>query len=415
MYVFPDSCISALTSIRTDFEEISKTSLDKASQPYAFAAFFGATDVKSRDWQTIFILDWLKIFKDDLKPIELLDSEDSIQKSINAKRVIVALRNFLEAEIEKKYILRSGSNATLMRLMDSAFQIDSKNPMDEETRACCLFAAQSFLSTTSVDTIKSKHNVVFQTSPWRKFSNHITSECRKLEETHPSSYPITSILSPALALSMGLIGNTVGFIAGDAFGKSTLFYPARYTITTALGSGILFIVGPGANMGVLLLAPSIAGKLLDRFCGLTLGGIMGVTMSTVGSGVGWAVGRSLDGVWSLFYQACCQLIGTNSELPLPPITGFTLVDPRRINNGCEITVSETPQYPEGYEAHPVTITDENGEITIRIQEEKVEPLNPDNPAYQAVIDQLKANQETKFELPDSIVDASTGLALAATL
>jgi hypothetical protein len=406
-YVLPDSFLTDLRLIRKNYERDAGIKLNEASAPYKVSIFLGATDVKARRWQIQFVENWLKIFAEDLKPLEPSSSEDSIKNHIEALRFLVAICIFIKSQIDVTYIVRKGSNATLTTLIDEALKLD-KNSLDDETRACCLFSAQLFLSQCNLEAISRKYNVKFQDSSWRKFLNFVTTECKELEEVHPASYPITSILMPALSIPMGLLGNTTGYIVGDALGKSALFLSTRYTITAAIGSGLLFLIGPGASVGILLLAPTYAGKLLDTFCGVSFAYLMGTVMGAAGASAGWVIGMSLDATWKLLYQACCVIGSACEEEPrLPPLTGFTLVDPRRIIGGCEITVTEgQPDVTPGYQQLPVFFENKNNGLSMFIDgEEVVTPTEYDNPAYKAITYQLEAIK------PDRVVDLSMDVAL----
>lgn len=342
-FVIADSFIPNVKLIPAKYEKRSNVKLN-APPPYAISTLFGAKDITTRNKQITFVLNWLQILAADLKPDLKFVNEEQAQKHFRALRVMVAIFLFTQAEIDYTYLVRSGKNAVLGQLLDETLGINSDNLLDPETRAACLITARDYINSkdcfVNANSLLQKKIAITQ---WNKLSQYLSSECNSLDKKLVNHYPITSILVPLCALPLQAAGYTTGYIFGDMLGKSTKLIPAKYAVSAAIGSGLLFVIGPTASVGVMLLAPTYAGKLVDMFCGVSMAYLLGATMSMVGTAVGLSLGMTLDLSAKILYKGCSLIYEAyNGEAKLPKLTGFMLVNGHRVIEGIEIQLVEQP-------------------------------------------------------------------------
>lgn len=409
-----DSFLSKLETLQKDYEERTQVSLDTTPQPAAISLFFGKKDINTRLKQISFIKNWLTILAKELKPDLKFTSEQEVQAHILSLRVLVAVTLYLRAQIAESYIMRSSNYAVLKQLLDEALCLSNKNIIDEETYACSILAAQRLLYTHNLQTINSqlskenpldKHAYISERE-WRNFTIYINNESNQLEKTWRKEYPITSFMMPLFAIPMQAAGNSMGWLLGDLTAKSYSLLPARHAVTALFGSGLILIMGAPASTGIMLLAPTYAGRLFDTFFGVSLAYVLGSIMRLLGNGIGWGVGMTLDISLKLLCSACSVMMSSLSHQKQFALTGFNLANGHRIIDGIKLNVvelAELEKLSKDYEAHPIAFHNGEDGFTVKIGDDeakiKWQPLN-DEPAFlQELKVKLLEKQTLEIEAP----------------
>ncbi|STX28644.1 Dot/Icm secretion system substrate [Legionella beliardensis] len=407
--ILADSFLKKLLTLRSDYESRTKLNLETSPEPYTVSLFFGKKDIKTRLKQISFIENWLIILSSQLKPNLDFTCEEEIQAHLMGLRMLVATAFYIRNQIDDTYTIRSGINATLGLLLEEALLLCSSNLVDEETYACCLLATQRYLRDNQLQTINSilskrnnnAKNAYISEIEWNKFTIFINQQCNNLDKKWHKDYPITAIMMPLFALPMAAAGTSIGWLVGDLTAKSYSLLPARHAVTALFGSGLILLMGSTSSMGIMLLAPTYAGKLFDTFFGVSFAYVLGSVMRLLGTGVGWGVGMTLDLTWKLLCNACSLLTKAMiSQAKLPPITGFNLVNGHRVVNGIELAVMDLIEIEKiksnNYEAHPITLNMAEDGFLIKIGDEEAKikwQVSEKDPVYlQELMTKLKASE-----------------------
>ena len=346
-YIIPDSFLKKLYNLRKKYETRANTKLDESLQPCAVSIYFGAKDHKSRNRQINFIENCLLLLKNDLKPDLVFASEDEIQHHLKALRILITVCLYVLSDIGSKYTVQKGDKTILSQLLHEAMQDLPDNLLDKSTRSLCLLETKEFFTpyTTAISTNRTFHTK-FKEIEWPVFTEFLKTECSLLNE-FVENFPVTSIMMPLFSNQFRIAGYSTGYVIGDMLGKSTTMLDARYKLTAAIGSGLYFVLRTSSPMGgVMLVAPTLAGKLLDTYCGVSMAWLFGSAMSIAGKGVGFGVGMTLDLAWKLLFNATSLISSAfQSGSRTPKITGFTLHDPHRIVDGIELKLTEEELQP----------------------------------------------------------------------
>ncbi|KTC84053.1 hypothetical protein [Legionella brunensis] len=421
LFVLSDGFIINLSNLRLDYQKRTGVTLDESQQPYAISLFFGAKDIKARNKQISFIEKWLAAFQKDLhieNPLtpeevqklfqKMLSAEktttedtqaivkyesssspitaEAIENQITALRVLITTCLYVKSQIDSTYTVRSGSSAILEQLMNEAMGATSTNYIDEETKACCLLATKRFLSEKGrFEAINASLKSRFTEKQWADFSNFVTHECDALKGKYKTNYPVTSVMMPLMGKPLEFAGYTTGFILGEMVGKSTKLLRTRHALTAAIGSGLMLIMGPSASVGVMLLAPTYAGRILDTFCGVTLAWILGAAGNIAGQGLGLGVGLSVDLSWKIMYNSFTLLSRLYSgRNHLEKLNGISLISGHRIVDGAELKIVDmenlAKELPQDYQLCPVTfdIGEDALKVTVNEQQTAIIPWSKDN-------------------------------------
>ncbi|QRN04219.1 hypothetical protein GH742_10230 [Legionella sp. MW5194] len=344
-YCLDDEFLKILLEIREKYKKIKNIDFDKTPQPYAISCFFGATDVSARDKQTRLILKMLDALKEDLlKPDELekekflLVKPEAIEKHVNALRILVALVFYIKSQVDQNYFVRSSSSATLIELLDNALKLRQIS-IDEETRTTVLHSAQKFLKDDKkLDEINGRIKSKISDSEWRDFSRFINRQCEKMNAKPKTALPVTSVLVPALAWPMEMTGYTTGYILGNVIAKSTESQPIRAFVTTSLSAMLYFVTGSSGTLGIMLVAPTYAGKLVETFSGVSCAWMLGNTMKYAGKGMGYVIGVPIDLGCKAAYQGVISLSSILHGKKAHHLTGFNLVTGQRVIEGTEVNL-----------------------------------------------------------------------------
>lgn len=369
-FVLPEQhFIIKLLNLRSDYEAREGIILSKASQPYAVSRFFGATDVEARERQICFIEKMLIALAKDLNPHEKGFNK---QKYLTALQVLVTQCFYTKSQIHRDYT-HPYSSSTLSQLIDEAMTLTALNAVDPETQACCLLTSEhlqkSELCLESLNACLKKQITALE---WRDFSNFVSTECGLLDEKYVVNYPITSIMMPLVAVPSKLAGYTVGWVFGNWFGKSASLLSTHTAVAMTLGSGLVFLFGPSAALGAILITPALAGQLIETYCGISLSIIMGETMNLVGNGVGFTVGMPLDLAVQLLGKTCSTITNFYQDSSTyPPLTGISLTDGVSIIDGRPIEFDHINQLTEelhkNLKSVPIIVAIEENQLIVKYE------------------------------------------------
>lgn len=339
-FILPDDFVQKLKTLRYRYEiKNNIKDMSQAQQPNHISCFFGAKDVKTRHRQIDFVEKILNHLEQKLEEIDYRQPEQLeryIEEYIKNMRILLAVVLFVKNQINKPYWPKIGD---VSQFLKDALQESPKNILDKETKAAAFLEAKQFIQTNPFDFSFKKKNEDPMKEIWEEFKNFIKKSRQKSKQG--TQYPIAKLLIPVFKTPMELTGYTSGIIVGEVISKSTRLMGTRYSLTAAIGSGVCLVMGGGAKAGVILLAPTIAGKILDTFCGISLAWLLGKTFALMGTGIGLGIGMSLDLGW-LFLSKGCQYLSKifleNNNVPA--ITGFSLIDGSRFINGLACQISE---------------------------------------------------------------------------
>ncbi|WP_419420893.1 hypothetical protein ACNVED_06230 [Legionella sp. D16C41] len=412
--VLTDSFLKKLQTLRTDYENRTKLNLESSPHPYKVSLFFGKKDIKTRLKQITFIENWLTLLNDKLKPNLDFHTAEELQEHLLALRILVAVTFYIRNQIDETYTIRSGSSAILVQLLDEALSLNKNNLVDDESYACSLLAAQNFIFTTPLNKVNSLLSATVSNTKshyindleWNKFNLFINKECNRPDRNWRKQYPITAVTMPLFGLPLQAAGTSVGWLLGDLTSKSYSLLPMRQAFTAVFASGLVLLLGSTSSMGILLIAPTYAGKLLDTFFGVSFAYLLGSAMRLLGNGIGWGIGMSLDVSWKLLSSACTLIAtaysGKTNTLP----TGFTLTNGHRVLNGNELKVMELPEFEKitaaDYEKKPIIISNTEEGFIIKIGDEEAKikwavPSEQELPHLQELMNKLKEKQTVTIE------------------
>ncbi|KTD25710.1 Dot/Icm secretion system substrate [Legionella lansingensis] len=444
-FVLSDKFLPRMASLRSDYQNEAKVILEGTQGPNRLSLFLGAKDTKTRDKQIAFIEKWLAALDNDLHPERLFLQEalpgsekdtlvtsnpedtqapsssipkepfllhipaEAMENQITALRVLVTASLYLKSQIDStysNYSVRSGEYSILEQLLNKAMGLSSTNPMDEETRACCLLAAKRYLTEKGrFETINAVLRPRFTESQWNDFLVWVINQCDGLHPKYKTNYPVTRVMMPLFGKPLELAGYTTGFLLGEMVGKSTKLLKGRIALTGVISSGLMFFMGPTASVGVMLLAPTYAGKILDAYCGVTLAWVLGTVGNMAGQGIGLGVGLSLDLSWKLIYKTC-KVIGRlySSHESMEKLTGICLTDGARMLNGHKLEIVEVDSSAFAKENCIVKVEADDSALKITLNDEQaIIPWQDGQPAYLEALKKLllaKANEGKIQLLPD---------------
>ncbi|ASQ45530.1 hypothetical protein [Legionella clemsonensis] len=435
LFVLSDEFITKLQTIRINYQERANVTLDESKQPYRISRFFGAKDIKARNKQISLIEKWLEALKGDLltdkitpeKLQHFIKSElskdemepgDTINKTLEespsvkelvakyhtALCVLVTVCLSVKAQIDETYAVCSGENAVLEQLMYEAMGITSTNYLDEETKACCLLATKRYLLERGrFEAINAQLSQKFTEKQWDDFLHFVTKSCNALHEKYLTNFPITKVMMPLMGKPLEFTGYTMGFLLGKMVGESSKLLPVHYKLTAVLGSGLVLLMGPSAGVGVSLLVPTYAGRILNTYCGVSLAWILGTAGNIAGQGLGLVTGLSADLGWKLVYKTGILLAQLYSGRSNPEhLNGILLANGHRVINGVELKFVDSStlsaQMPPNYQLCPVEFDIHEGalKVTVNGEQTAVVPLDEEKkPLYLEELKNLFAIQAEK--------------------
>lgn len=144
-------------------------------------------------------------------------------------------------------------------------------------------------------------------------------------------------MMPLVAKPCETAGYALGWVFGNWLGKSAALLSTHTAITVTLGSGLILLLGPSATLGALLITPTLAGQILETYCGISLAFIMGKSMNLVGNSVGFTVGMSLDLSMQLLWKICSVIANHfQDQSPYSKLTGIDLTDGIAVISGIPL-------------------------------------------------------------------------------
>ncbi|WED43911.1 hypothetical protein [Legionella cardiaca] len=295
----------------------------------------------------------------------------AIENQVTALRVLATVCMYIKSEIDSTYSVRSGSSAILEQLINEAMGITSSNIIDQETRACCLLATQRYLKERGrFEAINAQLQTRFTEKQWHDFLSFVDKECAGLSKKYKTQFPVKDIMMPLMGKPLELAGYTSGFILGEMVSKSTKLLKTQHALTAAIGSGLVLCLGPSASIGVILLAPTYASRILDTFCGVTLAWALGTAGNIVGQGLGFGVGVSVDLSWKLMYHSVTLLASLYAKTrPEEKLTGICLINGHRIVDGIELKVVDLESLPPECQLCPITFEVDEKELKVTVNED----------------------------------------------
>lgn len=344
-YVAPDDFPKKLSKIRRAYEKETKKKLHTDVQPSALALFFGAKDLFKTDKCIQFLEHGVLSQKPRLKLNRQFLNQKEFYNHVLAVRFLLAASVFVLAKIDSgNRVLPSYS---VLRYLLVKAMATTDNPINPETRDCSLRSTSQFMQTrlepsgVFSDSEWLQVQLMYDSPMWAEFTRFIASECHLLEAKHAEPYPVTAITMPAFANFFEQIGKRSGDLISDWFRKSERGRALSYSITLGVNAGLYFVIRPlGLNNGLLLFAPSLAGILTDSFCTVSMAYLVGKIMRMLGGTSGFALGMTLDLSWNVIGNACLLIKGIyQSRSRCNDVTGFTLTDGQRVEDGFDITVS----------------------------------------------------------------------------
>lgn len=385
-FTLSDEFLGKLKTLRHDYEQ--RTGVDlKGSQPFLISCYLGAKDLKTRNKQITFIEQWLEALQEDLNHSCVILSEKSksaksqeitltthmptakdIETQMTALRVLFMADLYIKSQIKSKYKVRSGNSAILIQLLNEAAGVTASNTIDHDTRACCIQATQHYLTEKGrLEEINSKLKTKFSPHNWNNFLDYIDHEASKLDEADKTHYPATALMMPLMGLPLQLAGYTTGYIVGEMIAKSTEMLKTKQALTVALGSGLFLVFGPSAQLGIMMLVPTYAERIVNTFCGVSTAWLFGAAGHLVGNGLGLGVGLSVDLSWKLMYYSFTLLAGLYTKSKNQTnINGISLINGHRVENGVELNYIDLNKLPPNYKFFPVDFTVKSDELVISI-------------------------------------------------
>jgi hypothetical protein len=435
LFILSNDFLNKLQSIRADYEREAKVELETEQTVNRFSLFLGTKDIKARNKQITFIEAWLKVLESDLHPERMLQNaliqnaadttneernfgpeEDeayseavmiqAIETQVAALRLLVAVCLYLKSQIDS-------THSVLEQLINKALGLSSVNCMDEETRACCLLTARQYWTfkeqSEEANTLLEQK---FPESQWNKFLTFIEAQCNDLPKNYPTNYPVMHTMRPFLGKSLELAGYTVGFVLGKAVGAPAKFINGKKALATALSTGLIYVIGPSATMGVMLFAPSYAGRFLDSFSGITLAWALGQAGSIAGQGIGMGLGLSLDLSRELINKSCqaiCNIYSQGEEAN--KLSGICLINGHSFVEGVELKIIHPSRISNFEEENFVHMTIDNNILKINYNGQDISYSEEEQPPYiQELRKIISGDNELKPEantLPSETQELST--------
>lgn len=179
---------------------------------------------------------------------------------------------------------------------------------------------------------------------WNEFKEFVKTELKPAKKS--TLYPITSYTRPIFGSIFGYAGASIGLNAGNTISNSTKLNTTRYYLTAGI-SGVILTVGGAGTMGVSIIAPVIATKLVESFCQVSLGHIAAVSFKYVGEGVGITVGLPLDIAWKLTKKSYGVIKDwATHKQDVEGLTGIRIADGMPVVAGIVIRVSQESNAPD---------------------------------------------------------------------
>ncbi len=318
--------------LRTKYEAIRHVNLEATPSKFGMPTLFGGTDIKSRRAQIAF-LEKMKMALE-----KFLSDEKNIvpwQANLMAVKIMIAACLSVQEKIG-----RSKESSALYRLINEYLGVTPANFMDEEDKKNFIITAWKLVQPAdSLDKINwylRDSSLSFAEEEWREFSEFLDSKRQKYLIKKTDQYPITALSQPLFQEAFAYGGATMGWVVAEVLSSSAVAVIPRIQLTTFVGGALLF-VGSAGNATIGLLAPTIATRLINSFCSVSLATMSGKAMGYVGYGAGTIIGYPFDLTFNLLKSAGSLLLSCVSKTPdMAAIDGIRIIDGTPIINGQPI-------------------------------------------------------------------------------
>lgn len=265
----------------------------------------------------------------------LLDEKNIMpwQANLMAIKIMIAACLCVQEEIG-----RSKESSVLYRLINEYLGVTPANFIDDEDKKTFFVTAWKLVQPAdSLDKINwylRESSLSFSEEEWSEFSEFLNVKMQKyLIKKTDKQYPITSLSQPLFQEAFAYGGATVGWVVAEVLSSSAAAVTPRIQLTSFVGSALLF-VGPAGAATIGFLAPTIATRLLNSFCSVSLATMSGKAMGYVGYGAGTVIGYPFDLTFNLLKSAGSLLLSCVSQTPDPAaIAGIRVADGTPIING----------------------------------------------------------------------------------
>lgn len=375
-FILAPGNIAKFAHLRQKYEEEKHVVLDVEPSRLGVPTFFGGTDVVRRNKQVAFLEKMYAILKMHLLKEEHITTDLERQLYVIASRAMIAACLYVQIQIGN-----SKRNSALYRIIEDSLGINAENFLDDEDKeACFLTAKRLFLSTDNSFEVANILLIKEELQPfsereWDKFSKFLVEICpKKADHNQYTNFPVISITQPLFGTAFSYVGATVGVVLAEGISNSTSAIGPRVQLTALIGSTLL-ILSPAGTTGAALFAPMIATKLLNSFCTISIGHVMGTAAKFLGQGVGISVGLPFDLAYNILWSVCSVISHRYSkESQYAAIDGIRLFDGTMIIAGIPLQLISDHEMPAGYTKKVLQITDQ-GEIHI----DGEEIINPHAP------------------------------------
>lgn len=390
-FILIPGVLEGFTNIRAEYETLRKIKLDETPSMLGMPTMFGGTDVKNRRKQISF-LEKMKLlldkflhdeneFRSDLDKFStnmekinnlVIDSSDKLKSLLEAKwranlmasRILIAAVLFIQDQIGS-----SKENSVLYCLANKHLGVTNENYLDDEDKEICYRTAAELVNSIDAFThVNNELSVVaeksFTKEEWDLFVSFIKKQELKRTTTKPveNNYPVTTFIQPVFETAFSYVGSTIGWVVAEAVSNSSVAITPRLQVTSLVSTAVIGI-GTAGPAGVALLAPTIAAKLINSFCTISLASITGTAMGYVGKGTGVLVGLPFDLVYNLLFAAGSLIAKYATGTPNPStIDGIRIADGVLVikNNPIQFKLIPGHMLPD-MKGKRLQIT-ENGEI-----------------------------------------------------
>jgi hypothetical protein len=294
------------------------------------------TAVKTREAQISFLEKMHEILKANLLPEEEIQTPEQWQANLTASRVMLAACLYVQSQVRYPQ-----KNSVLYCLINETLGVSKQNNLDTEDKELCNLVANRLVNSSQINlddanlALRKAKMSVFTELEWKAFSDFLKSACSATKEKNPyTQFPFTSIAQPLIGTAFSYTGASIGHLMGRTISNSTKGMETRYKLTTFVG-GSLLVLGPVGPTSFAIIAPIIAGELVNTFCSISLARIMGISMGLLGQGIGMSVGLPLDLAYHLIWNACSLISNRYSKNNIPILTGLRIGDGMSVINGLE--------------------------------------------------------------------------------
>ncbi|WP_165483064.1 hypothetical protein [Legionella genomosp. 1] len=338
-FVIKDTLIEEWPKLRALYIKQAKTTPQPQHQNTAIERFFGGKNSKDRHFQLEFTEKIFQVLRSRLKPDLKFKDAQAFDEHMSACKILIVTAFYIKHQIGLPYWMRSPSNSDLYEILDNTIGLVGKNQLNKQTSADYFLTALRFLETSSLESwnasMAKDSTCRFTELEWRHFKDFVTSQSDYLRKYQPNRFPVASVTGYLVSQPCYAAGMSTGWMIGKMASESAVGLPVQ----VALSSGLCWVGGKVAGWGIMIFAPRLAKQLFENAGGISMATLMGGLMGSIGYGVGYAGGLSVDLLWIAFQNACSYIANFGDNSPYEKLSGFTS-DGKRILNGIEVQFVE---------------------------------------------------------------------------